>query len=90
MRIFTQEEFNNIELGGYLLLPRYFQPGTIGNELAINVVKLINNENIIEKEKLDEVVFICYSNGAKLAPMTAILTMESFRQLENFKKTRYN
>lgn len=87
MRTFTQEDINNIELGGYALLPTYFLDGTIGKELAIDAVKVISNENIIAKEKLDELVFLCFSNGAKLAPMTVILPKESFQYMENFRKT---
>ena len=74
-------------MGGYALLPTYFLDGTLGKELAIDTIKIISNENIVENQKLDELVFLCYSNGAKLAPMTTILTKESFQYLENFRKT---
>lgn len=68
MRNFSELEMQNIEMGGYALLPTYFLDGTLGKELAIDAIKIISNENIVENQKLDELVFLCYSNGAKLAP----------------------
>ena len=86
MRTFTQEEYQRIEEGGYLQLPSYFVDGTLEKELAFDVVKTLSNETVVEKEILDEVVFICYSNGAKLAPMTAVIPKDSFHYFENFSK----
>lgn len=86
MRAFKQEEIQKIELGGHLLLPTYFQDGTIGKELAMEVIKVLNNETVVEKEILDELIFMCYSNGAKIAPMTVVIPKESFRLVENFSK----
>lgn len=87
MRNFTPEEFNRIEMGGYVLLPSYFPEGTLGKKLALEIIKCINNENIIDKKIVDELVFYCYSNGAQPTPITSIIPKESFNYVENFKKT---
>ena len=88
MRNFTPEEVEKIELGGYALLPTHFIEGTINYTIAVEIVKCLNNEKIIDESILDETIFICFSNGAKVPPMTAVIPRESFGYVENFIKIK--
>lgn len=87
MRTFTQEEYHSININGYELLPTYFLDGTFGRELAQNIVKCLHNEIIVDNSVLDELIFLCYSNGAKFPPLTAVIPRQSFQYVENFKRT---
>lgn len=87
MRKFTQEQYQAINVGGYDLLPTYFAEATLGKELAQCVVQCVHNEVLVDNKTLDELLFLCYSNGAKIPPMTAIIPSQSFQYVENFKKT---
>ena len=87
MRTFT-EEIKNIELKGLICLAENFDSNTIGYKLSSEIIRFLNNEQIVDREVLDEIVFLSFSNGAKLPPMTAVIPRESFLYVENFKNIK--
>ncbi len=87
MRTFTQEEYHLININGHDLLPTYFLENSLGKKLAQNIVRFLHNEVIVENSVLDELVFLCYSNGAKTSPLMATIPKQSFQYVENFRKT---
>ena len=88
MRTFTAEEIKNIELKGLICLAENFDSNTIGYKLSSEIIRFLNNEQIVDRKVLDEIVFLCFSNGAKLPPMTAVIPRESFSYVENFKSIK--